>query len=325
MQTLRISVEQVAAIYTQPFMDLVYKAATTHRANFPEGKIQLSTLLSIKTGACPEDCGYCAQSSRYETTVAPEPLMNLQEVISAATCAKDAGSGRFCMGAAWRRVADKDLPSLLAMVREVKALGLETCMTLGTLTPQQANALRDAGLDYYNHNLDTSREYYKEVITTRGFDERLETLAAVRDAGIKVCSGGILGMGESRQDRVAFLAELANLPSPPESVPINRLVPIPGTPLADEAGALIEPLEFVRAIATARLLMPKSYVRLSAGRETMSRELQALCFMAGANSVFFGDKLLTTGNPAAEADLKFLEELGLKVETSGPQHQNVSR
>jgi biotin synthase len=307
--TKRYAISEVRAIYETSFPDLVFEAQRVHREHHAPGKVQLSTLLSIKTGACVEDCGYCAQSARYDTKLQVEPLMKSPEVIAKAKQAKEAGAERFCMGAAWKQVADKDLPELSAMVKGVKALGLETCMTLGSLKREQAEALRDAGLDYYNHNLDTSRDYYADVITTRSFEDRLETLSHVREAGIKVCCGGILGMGEGREDRIGLLAELANLPEQPESVPINRLVPIAGTPL--EGAPLIDPLEFVRVIATARILMPRAEVRLSAGRESMSEEMQALCFLAGANSIFFGEKLLTTSNPGEDKDAKLMAKLGL--------------
>jgi biotin synthase len=305
----RFSIEEVRAIYGRSFPDLVFEAQSLHRRHHAPGKVQLSTLLSIKTGACVEDCGYCAQSARYDTKLQVEPLMKAPEVIAKARQAKEAGAERFCMGAAWKQVADKDLPELSAMVKGVKELGLETCMTLGSLRREQADTLKEAGLDYYNHNLDTSRDYYADVITTRTFEERLQTLSHVRDAGIKVCCGGILGMGEGREDRIGLLAELANLPQQPESVPINRLVPIKGTPL--EGAPLIDPLEFVRVIATARILMPLAEVRLSAGRESMSEEMQALCFLAGANSIFFGDKLLTTPNPGEDKDALLMSKLGM--------------
>ena len=310
----RISRQRIQGLFDKPLMELIFEAQGVHRQHHPSGEVQLSTLCSIKTGACVEDCAYCAQSSRYDTAVEASPLMSPQAVLHDAQAALAQGATRFCMGAAWRRVADKDLPALKEMVAGVKRLGLETCMTLGSLTPQQAGELRQAGLDYYNHNLDTSRDYYKDVITTRDFEERLETLAAVRQAGIHVCSGGILGMGEGREDRIGLLYELANLPSPPESVPINRLVPIAGTPLATEPKALIDDFEFVRCIAVARVLLPRSTVRLSAGREGMDEPLQALCFLAGANSIFYGEKLLTAGNPQAEADRALLKKLGLKAQ-----------
>jgi biotin synthase len=310
----RYNFEDVKEIYERPFLELVFEAQRVHKEWHRAGEVQLSTLLSIKTGACVEDCAYCAQSARYDTGLKAEPLMGSAEVVERAKAAKEAGAQRFCMGAAWKKVADKDLPELQAMVRGVKELGLETCMTLGSLTANQAQALQLAGLDYYNHNLDTSRDYYKDIISTRCFEERLETLGYVREAGIKVCCGGILGMGESAEDRLGLLLELANLPEAPESVPINRLVPIAGTPL--ESVPLIEPLEFVRVIATARILMPKAQVRLSAGRESMSEEMQALCFMAGANSIFFGERLLTAPNPQEDADLRLLEKLGMRPQSS---------
>ena len=305
---------QIAALFDLPFFDLLHQAHSAHAAAWPAGEVQLSTLLSIKTGACVEDCGYCAQSARYDTPVAAEPLMDVASVLEQAGAAKAAGATRFCMGAAWRQVADKDMPVLESMVGGVKSLGLETCMTLGMMDEGQAGRLKRAGLDYYNHNLDSSREFYPEVIGTRTYDDRLNTLQNVRNAGINVCSGGILGMGERREDRVGLLYELAQLPVPPESVPINRLVPIEGTPVSKDEAALIDPFEFVRCIAVARLLFPKAHVRLSAGREGMNQELQALCFYAGANSIFYGEKLLTTGNPAVQADQALLKKLGLRPE-----------
>ncbi len=309
----RYTKEGIEAIYTQPFLNLVFQAATVHRAHHDANQVQWSTLLSIKTGACPEDCGYCAQSAHFKTKVKKEKLLDTEKVLAEAKIAKANGSTRFCMGAAWRKVSDADMPELESMVQGVKALGLETCMTLGTLSSEQASRFQQAGLDYYNHNLDTSRDYYGDIISTRPFDERLATLQNVRNAGLKVCCGGILGMGETRSDRIALLWELANLPTPPESVPINSLVPIPGTPLADKGVEPIEPLEFVRVIATARILMPKSWLRLSAGRETMSDELQALCFMAGVNSIFAGEKLLTATNPEFQRDHQLLDRLGLSI------------
>lgn len=313
----RVSRETVREIYERPLLDLVFEAARVHRLEHPAGEVQLSTLLSVKTGACAEDCSYCAQSSRYKTGIEPEPLMPVDEVVHKAREAKESGATRFCMGAAWREVRDQDLPKLEAMVSSVKALGMETCMTLGMMKPGQASRLKDAGLDYYNHNLDTSPEFYGDVISTRAYQDRLDTLQAVREAGMKVCSGGILGMGERREDRIGLLAELASLAQAPESVPINRLVPMPGTPL--EGQPLIDNFEFLRAIATARILMPKAAVRLSAGREGMSEEMQALCFMAGANSIFYGEKLLTAPNQAQNEDQKLLEKLGLKAERTAPQ------
>lgn len=304
------TVDQALALYELPLMELLYRAAQTHREHFDPNQVQISTLCSIKTGACPEDCAYCPQSARYKTGLKAEKLMPLDEVLSRAGAAKAQGATRFCMGAAWRSPKEKDLAQVEAMVRGVKALGLETCCTLGMLEPAQAQRLKDAGLDYYNHNLDTSPEYYGEIISTRVYQERLDTLSAVRDVGMKVCCGGIVGMKESARDRVGLLVALANLPEPPQSVPINQLVRVAGTPLG-EAEAL-DPLDFVRTIAVARLLMPAAMVRLSAGRETMSDEMQALCFFAGANSIFYGDKLLTTANPEAEADRALFARLGMQ-------------
>jgi biotin synthase len=307
---MAVSRAEVEAIYHQPLMDLVFEAQRVHRLHHDPHEVQWATLLSVKTGACPEDCGYCSQSAHFKTSSPREKLMDRAKVVEAAREARACGSTRFCMGAAWRRVSDADMPALEGMIRDVKALGLETCVTLGTVTPAQAGRLKDAGLDYYNHNLDTSREHYGNVITTRSYDERLGTLAAVRQAGISVCCGGIAGLGETREDRIGLLWELANLPTPPESVPINRLVPIAGTPLADAPP--VDDIEIVRMVATARILMPMSAVRLSAGREAMSDAMQALCFLAGANSMFTGDKLLTTKNPAFEQDRQLLERLGMR-------------
>ena len=303
------TVDEIAALFEMPFNDLLFEAQTTHRKNFDANAVQVSTLLSIKTGKCPEDCGYCPQSIRYDTEVENEPLMPLDEVIASAKLAKENGSSRFCMGAAWRRPKDKDLEPVIKMVKEVKALGLETCLTLGMLTNTQAETLQQAGLDYYNHNLDTSPEYYGEVITTRTYQDRLDTLEHVRNSGMKTCCGGILGMGESRRDRIGLFKELANQESHPESVPINLLVRVSGTPL--ESGADLDALEFIRSVAIARIMMPKSYVRLSAGRENMSDEMQAMCFFAGANSIFYGDKLLTTPNPETSDDMQLFERLGI--------------
>ena len=304
--------EEVLALFGAPFNDLLFRAQALHRRHFEANRVQLSTLLSIKTGACPEDCAYCPQSARYHTGVKTEPLMDLDTVTAAARAAKAQGATRFCMGAAWRAPKDRDIESVAAMVREVRALGLETCLTLGMLKPEQAQRLSEAGLDYYNHNLDTSESYYKEIITTRDYADRLDTLQNVRTAGIKVCCGGIVGMGESRRDRAELLRTLANLPQHPESVPINNLVQVEGTPL--KGLPQLDPLEFVRTIAVARVLMPKAYVRLSAGRSEMSDELQALCFLAGANSIFYGEKLLTTGNPQHERDRALFERLGISPE-----------
>ena len=301
---------EIAALFELPFPELVFRAAATHRAHFAPDEVQLSQLLSVKTGGCAENCGYCSQSSHFDTGLAASKLMAPEAVAAAARRAKQGGAQRFCMGAAWREVKDRDLPQLAAMIAAVKAEGLETCATLGMLTAAQARALKDAGLDFYNHNLDTSPEYYPTVVSTRAYQERLDTLEHVRAAGISTCCGGIIGMGESRADRVGLLHALATLPAHPDSLPINALVPIPGTPLA--ASAPVDGLEFVRTIATARIVCPKSVVRLSAGRESMSRELQALCFLAGANSIFIGDKLLTTSNPKLDTDAQLLTDLGLK-------------
>jgi biotin synthase len=306
------SLDEIETLLALSFNDLVFRAQTVHRGHFDPTQIQMSSLLSIKTGACAEDCGYCSQSAKYDSGLEAEKLMPLEDVVQAAQAAKQKGANRFCMGAAWRNPTDKNLDRVIEMVVAVNDLGMETCLTLGMLTEVQAERLRDAGLDYYNHNLDTSPEFYGEVITTRTFDDRLKTLAHVRNAGIHVCSGGILGMGESRRDRASMLRELANLPKHPESVPINMLVKIEGTPLYDAEE--LDPLEFVRTIATARILMPASYVRLSAGRGEMSDEMQALCFLAGANSIFYGERLLTTDNPEADQDRALLQRLGLKTE-----------
>ncbi|MDE2337816.1 MAG: biotin synthase BioB [Gammaproteobacteria bacterium] len=303
---------QVQALLELPLLDLLLHAQRVHREHHAPNTVQMSTLLSVKTGACPEDCAYCSQSVRYDTGLERESLMEVAAVRESAARAKAAGATRFCMGAAYRSPKAKDLKVIAAMIREVRALGMETCATLGMLTPEQARELKDAGLDYYNHNLDTSPEFYGEIITTRTYQDRLDTLDAVRGANLKVCCGGILGLGESPSDRAGLLLTLANLPEHPESVPINQLVKIEGTPLADSAP--LDPFEFVRAIAVARLLMPRAYVRLSAGRQSMSDELQALCFMAGANSIFYGERLLTTGNPDVERDRRLFERLGLKAE-----------
>lgn len=304
--------KQVQALFEQPFMDLLYQAHTVHRAHFNANQVQMSTLLSIKTGACPEDCKYCPQSGHYNTGLAREKLLAVTRVIEQAKVARDNGAARFCMGAAWKHPSDQDFPYVLDMVREVRALGLETCMTLGALSAEQAGALAQAGLDYYNHNLDTSPEYYGEIITTRTYQERLDTLGRVRDAGMKVCSGGIVGMGESASDRYGLLQQLANMPAHPDSVPINNLVKVKGTPL-DNVDDL-DPFDFVRTIAVARIMMPASYVRLSAGRESMNEQVQALCFFAGANSIFYGEKLLTTPLPEESADLALFARLGLQPE-----------
>ncbi|MGQ9685425.1 MAG: biotin synthase BioB [Thiobacillaceae bacterium] len=304
--------ERVEALFALPFNDLVYRAASVHRAHFDPNAVQLSTLLSVKTGGCSEDCGYCSQSARYDTGLKRERLLDVAEVVETARAARANGATRFCMGAAWRGPKDQDLDLVVEMVREVKALGLETCVTLGMLKPGQAERLKAAGLDYYNHNLDTGSAFYDQVITTHRYEDRLETLARVRAAGIHVCCGGIIGMGESRQVRAQLIAELASLEPQPESVPINMLVRIPGTPLADAEA--LDPLEFVRTVAVARITMPRSHVRLSAGRRELGEAVQALCFLAGANSIFYGDRLLTTGNPEADADRRLFDKLGLKPE-----------
>jgi biotin synthase len=305
------SVEEVLALYDLPFMDLLWHAQEIHRQHFDANAIQRSALLSIKTGGCSEDCGYCSQSARYSTEVDRERLMPVDEVVAAAKVAREKGASRFCMGAAWRSPKENDLEKILEMVREVKALGLQTCATLGMLKEGQAEKLKKAGLDYYNHNLDTDREFYGQVIKSHTHDDRLDTLEQAREAGLSLCSGGIIGMGESRRNRAAMLVQLANLPKPPESVPINHLVPVPGTPLGEQPP--LDPFEFVRTIATARIIMPTSYVRLSAGRREMSDELQALCFLAGANSMFYGDHLLTTGNADFSQDDALFERLGLQA------------
>ena len=301
--------EEVTALFDLPFPELMARAAAVHRERFDPSEVQVSTLLSVKTGGCPEDCAYCPQAARYDTGVQAQKLMDLDEVLDKARAAKAAGASRFCMGAAWRSPKDRDIPKVAEMIRGVKAMGLETCATLGMLKGDQAQALRAAGLDYYNHNLDTAPEFYGEVIQTREYQDRLDTLEHVRDAGMKTCCGGIVGMGESRTQRAGLLQALANLPAHPDSVPINRLVQVEGTPL--KGTALLDPFEFVRTIAVARLLMPAAMVRLSAGRAEMNDELQALCFLAGANSIFYGEKLLTTGNPDVAADQALFARLGL--------------
>jgi biotin synthase len=301
--------EEVEALFALPFSDLMYEAQRVHREQHAPNTVQMSTLLSIKTGACPEDCAYCPQSVRYDTGLERERLLAVEEVRERATAARAAGATRFCMGAAWRSPKARDIEIVEAMIREVRALGLESCATLGMLTPAQAQQLKSAGLDYYNHNIDTSPEFYEKIITTRDFQDRLDTLEAVRDAGLKTCCGGIIGMGETVRDRARMLQTLANLPQHPESVPINQLVAVPGTPLANAAA--VDPFDFVRTIAVARLTMPAAAVRLSAGREQMSDELQALAFLAGANSIFYGEKLLTTGNPDVARDRELLRRLGI--------------
>ncbi|ADV28807.1 biotin synthase [Pseudoxanthomonas suwonensis 11-1] len=302
--------EELLALFGLPLPELLYRAAQVHREHFDPAEVQVSTLLSVKTGGCPEDCGYCPQAQRYHTGVQATKLMDTGAVLEKARQAKAAGASRFCMGAAWRSPKDRDIPKVAAMIAGVKALGLETCATLGMLSPGQAQALRDAGLDYYNHNLDTAPEFYGDVIRTREYQDRLDTLEHVREAGLKTCCGGIVGMGETREQRAGLLQALANLPAHPDSVPINQLVQVPGTPLAGVEP--LDPFEFVRTIAVARITMPRSMVRLSAGREAMSDELQAMCFMAGANSIFYGEQLLTTANPAAERDRALFARLGLR-------------
>jgi biotin synthase len=303
--------DEIELLFGLPFNDLLFRAHGVHRQHFPPNTVQLSTLLSIKTGACPEDCKYCPQSTRYDTGLDSEALIEIERVIQEARAAREGGATRFCMGAAWRSPKDRDMPKLTAMVGAVKALGMETCMTLGMLSAAQARELAGAGLDYYNHNIDTSPEYYDQIITTRVFQQRLDTLAHVRDSGMKVCCGGILGMGEARADRIGMLHSLATLRVHPESVPINLLVKVAGTPLAGQAD--LDPFEFIRSIAVARILMPASYIRLSAGRENMSDEMQALAFFAGANSIFKGDKLLTTPNPGPTRDQQLFQRLGLRA------------
>ena len=308
--------DEIQKMYEQPFLDLVFEAQRIHRQHFDANSIQVSTLLSIKTGKCPEDCKYCSQSARYDSKLEAQKRIEVEKVISEAKEALASGSSRFCMGAAWRNPHERDMPYVLEMVKEVKALGLETCMTLGMLNQSQAERLKDAGLDYYNHNLDTSREYYPNVITTRSYDDRLNTLDHVRQAGMKVCSGGIVGLGENSKDRIGLLHELATLAIHPESVPINMLVPIEGTPLAGVEK--LDVTEWIRTIAVARIIMPKSYIRLSAGRESLSDSDQALAFMAGANSLFSGEKLLTTPNAGEGRDRQLFNKLGLKAEKAKP-------
>lgn len=307
------TLEEVKDLFALPFNDLLFLAATVHRRHFDANKVQLSRLLSIKTGSCPEDCKYCPQSAHYDTGLEKEQLMEIERVLSAAAKAKAEGATRFCMGAAWRNPTDKDFGKVLRMVEGVKALGLESCATLGMLTSQQAHSLAEAGLDYYNHNIDTSEQHYKEIITTRTFQDRLDTLANVRQAGMKVCCGGIVGMGEGQDDRAAMLTTLATMEEHPESVPVNLLIRVPGTPL--EGVADTDPLDFVRTVAVARVLMPKSHVRIAAGRQSMTDELQALCFFAGCNSIFCGDVLLTAGNAAPSRDQALFDRLGLSPET----------
>ena len=314
----RWSAAEITALFEQPLMDLLHQAQQVHRQHFDANEIQVSALLSIKTGGCAEDCGYCSQSSHHATAVKATKLMSVADVVEAAQAAKDNGATRFCMGAAWRSPKDRDMPNLAEMVGAVRALGLETCITLGMLSAAQAQELKQAGLDYYNHNLDTSRDFYPRIISTHSYDNRLDTIDRVREAGIRVCCGGILGMGESRAQRVALIEQLAGLDPAPESVPINQLIPIEGTPL--EAAEPLDPFEFVRTVAVARITMPTSRVRLSAGREKMDDALQALCFMAGANSIFCGSRLLTAGNPDTERDRLLFDRLGLKAQAIAAVH-----
>lgn len=304
--------ETIDRLYNAPFLELVNKAQSIHAENFEIGDIQVSTLLSIKTGSCPENCSYCPQSAHFETSVEKESLMSIEQVVEKAKIAKKNGAGRFCMGAAWRNLSDKNLPKVTEMIKEVKKLGLETCVTLGMLNQQQAQKLKEAGLDYYNHNLDTSREYYEKIITTRTYEDRLNTLDNVNEAGINICCGGIIGMGETREDRINFLLELLKLPSPLHSIPINRLIPVSGTPLSQTKQ--LDNFEFIKTIAIARILFPRSRVRLSAGREDMSDEMQTLCFLAGANSIFYGDVLLTANNSSVSNDEQLFNKLGIKIE-----------
>ncbi|QDX32004.1 biotin synthase BioB [Dickeya poaceiphila] len=312
------TLEQAQSLFDKPFLELMFEAQQVHRQHFDPRQVQVSTLLSIKTGACPEDCKYCPQSARYRTGIETERLMQVEQVLESARQAKAAGSTRFCMGAAWKNPHERDMPYLESMVRGVKAMGMETCMTLGTLHDDQAERLAAAGLDFYNHNLDTSPEFYGNIITTRTYQERLDTLDKVRGAGIKVCSGGIVGLGETVRDRAGLLVQLANLPTPPESVPINMLVKVKGTPLAENDD--VDPFDFIRTIAVARIMMPTSYVRLSAGREQMSEQTQAMCFMAGANSIFYGCKLLTTPNPKEDKDLLLFRKLGLNPQQTQTEY-----
>lgn len=315
--------DEVEQLFSLPFSDLMFRAQQIHRQFFDSNRVQVSTLLSIKTGACPEDCKYCPQSGHYNTGLNKEKLMQVQKVLEEAALAKKAGATRFCMGAAWKNPPAKDFPYVLDMVEGVKKLGLETCMTLGMLTQEQTEALSKAGLDYYNHNLDTSPEFYGSIITTRTYSDRLKTLSHVRDAGMKICSGGIVGMGETIRDRANLLIQLANLPEHPESVPINRLVKVAGTPLDHVAD--LDPFDFIRCIAVARIMMPKSHIRLSAGRESMNEEMQALTFLAGANSIFYGEKLLTTSNPESQKDMQLFKRLGIKPEAREECHSEAEQ
>lgn len=316
------TIKEIEALFQLPFNDLLFQAQTVHRQFHDPNAVQISTLLSIKTGACPEDCKYCSQSGHYNTGLEKEKLLEIQKVVTEAKIAREKGASRFCMGAAWRSPRDKDMPYVLEMVKQVKSLGMETCMTLGMLDKGQAQALADAGLDYYNHNLDTSPEHYNSIITTRTYQDRLDTLSNVREAGMKICCGGILGMGETERDRAGLLMQLANLPDHPESVPINMLVKIEGTPLENVDD--LDPFDFIRSIAVARILMPKSFVRLSAGREQMNEQMQAMCFLAGANSIFYGERLLTTSNPEASKDMQLFNKLGIRpLELGGTTDEAV--
>jgi biotin synthase len=318
-----MTLHDVESLFALPFADLIYQAQNTHRRHFDANEVQLSTLLSIKTGGCSEDCGYCSQSTRFSTGIENESLMSVEQVVAAAKAAKDKGASRFCMGAAWRGPKERDVAAVSEMIRAVKSLGLETCATLGLLRDGQAEQLADAGLDYYNHNLDTSSDHYDSVISTHSYSDRLATLAKVRDAGMKVCCGGIMGMGETRAQRARFIAELAALDPQPESVPINLLVRVPGTPMAEKSA--LDPIEFVRTIAVARICLPKSFVRLSAGRTQMPDHLQALCFLAGANSIFYGERLLTTPNPSVGGDRALFDKLGLRTLTPAPlKHPSIA-
>lgn len=312
---------EVQELFNLPFNDLIFKAASIHRKNFDPNQVQVSTLLSIKTGACPEDCKYCPQSAHYDTGLKKEPLIDVAEVVKEARKAKDAGSSRFCMGAAWRSLNDRDVPKVTEIIRAVKDMGLETCVTLGMAKTDQLKELKDAGLDYYNHNIDTSEEYYKEIISTRTYQDRLDTLENIRNAGLKTCCGGIVGMGEKQDDRAKMLITLANMDQHPESVPVNMLVKVDGTPL--DIAIDIDHFDFIKTIAVARIMMPKSYVRLSAGREKMNDQTQALCFLAGANSIFYGEKLLTTPNPAENEDKELFSKLGINIESCGNHKENI--